>query len=100
MGATEDAEAAFLADPLAPAGPALRRLLIGLRGRPAAGKHVLVTIEPHRLWGLGLLSGRPGGGVRLLDGPRFTDRAEAERHVFRLRLAAAAAADDGREAAS
>lgn len=75
----------FLADPLGDHSPNLQRLLNALRSAPAAGKLVLVEIEPWRRWRLARLGGR-GRPVDLLE-PVFDDLAEAERHAFLARLA-------------
>jgi hypothetical protein len=77
---------AFMANPLGDHGPALRHLLAVMRSAPAPGKLVLVEVEPWRRWRLAQL-GERGRPVTLLE-PVFDDLAEAERHVFRLRLAA------------
>ncbi|MBW3096642.1 hypothetical protein [Pseudohoeflea coraliihabitans] len=79
-----DIEAAFLADPFADHGPELQRLLFALRDQPAAGKLVLIEVEPGRKWQLARLGGR-GQPVERLD-HYFDDLRAAERHVFRLRL--------------
>lgn len=76
--------AEFLAEPLGDHSPNLQRLLNALRSAPAEGKLVLVEIEPWRRWRLARLGGR-GRPVELLE-PVFDDLAEAERHVFRVRL--------------
>jgi hypothetical protein len=77
---------AFLADPLGDHDPGVRHLLAALRSAPAEGKLVLVEVVPWRRWRLARLGGRDVP-VELLE-PEFDDLAEAERHVFRLRLAA------------
>ena len=44
----------FRADPFAPPGPEMMRLLNRLRWQPLAGKHVIVCTERHRMngcWG-------------------------------------------------
>lgn len=75
----------FLAAPFGEHSPALRRLLLQLRSLPARGKHVLVEVEPFRQWRLARLAG-PGEPVELLDAV-FASLEDAERHVFRLRVA-------------
>lgn len=75
----------FLAAPFGQHSPALRRLLLQMRSLPARGKHVLVEVEPFRTWRLARLAG-PGEPVELLD-EVFASLEEAERHVFRLRVA-------------
>jgi len=75
----------FLAAPFGQHSPALRRLLLQLRSLPARGKHVLVEVEPFGRWRLARLAG-PGEPVELLD-EVFTSLEDAERHVFRLRIA-------------
>lgn len=77
--------AEFLAAPFGEHSPALRRLMLQLRSQPAKGKHVLVEAEPFRRWRLARLRG-PGEPVELLD-EEFSSLEEAERRVFRLRIA-------------
>lgn len=77
--------AEFRADPLGMPGPGLQRVLNLLRGGPKSGKYVLVVKEPFRRWILGRLPAKRGQPVELLDGMEFTDLAEAEWAVFRLR---------------
>ncbi len=77
--------AEFRADPLGMPGPGLQRVLNLLRGGPKSGKYVLVVKEPFRRWILGRLPAERGQPVELLDGMEFTDLAEAEWAVFRLR---------------
>ena len=77
--------AEFLAAPFGEHSPALRRLMLQLRSLPAKGKHVLIEVEPFRRWRLARLRG-PGEPVELLD-TEFSSLEEAERHVFRLRVA-------------
>lgn len=77
--------AEFRAEPLGIPGPGLQRVLNLLRGGPKAGKYVLVVREPFRRWVLGRLPAERGQPVEVIDGMEFTDLAEAEWAVFRLR---------------
>lgn len=77
--------AEFRADPLGMPSPGLQRVLNLLRGGPKSGKYVLVVAEPFRRWILGRLPAERGQPVELLDGTEFTDLAEAEWAVFKLR---------------
>lgn len=85
--------AEFRANPLGVAGPGLQRVLNLLRGGPKAGKYVLVVREPFRRWGLGRMPAERGQPVEILDGWEFTDLAEAEWEVFKLRWQASTGQD-------
>lgn len=76
--------AEYCRTPIGAHSPNLQFVLQHFRMAPCAGKYVLVAIEPHRRWKLAKLTGRRGDPVRLED-TEFTDLADAERHVFRLR---------------
>lgn len=75
----------FSAAPVGKHSPNLQLLLLYMRGAPVKDKHVLVAETPHRSWLLGQLTGVRGDPVRVHPDVRFTDLAEAERHIFRLR---------------
>ena len=81
----QDLVDAFMREPVGRHGPELQAFLNVVRNEPLEGKYVLLCTRPHREWVLGRLPGRRGAPVAVLDGPVFTDLAEAERHVFRLR---------------
>lgn len=77
--------AEYAAKPTGAHSPDLQFILEKFRKAPCAGKFVLIAIEPHRRWCLGRLTGTRTRPV-FREGPEeFTDLAEAERHVFRLR---------------
>ena len=75
----------FLANPVGHHSPGLRRVTNLLRGLPIKGKHVVVCIEPHKEWMLGVLPGERGKPIKLLRNKHYRDLLEAERDVFRLR---------------
>lgn len=75
----------FRTDPLGVPGPGLQRVLNLLRGGPRAGKYVLIVKEPFRRWNLGRLPAMRGHPVETIDNFEFTDLAEAEWEVFKLR---------------
>lgn len=77
--------AQFRANPLGEAEPGLQRILNLLRGGPKSGKYVLIVKEPFKCWGLGRLPADRGQPVEILDGWEFTDLAQAEWEVFKLR---------------
>jgi|GEM_PF-441228 len=77
--------AEYAGKPTGAHSPDLQFILQKFRKTPCAGKYVLIAIEPHRRWGLGRLTGVRGRPVVRHGGVEFTDLAEAERHVFRLR---------------
>ena len=77
--------AEFRRDPLGIPSPGLQRVMNALRGGPRRGKYVLIVKEPFRRWGLGRLPAERGQPVEVIDGIEFTDLAEAEWAVFKLR---------------
>ena len=76
--------AEYAAQPTGAHSPDLQFVLQRFRKAPCAGKFVLIALDPHRRWALGRLTGTRGQPVVRLA-QEFTDLAEAERHVFRLR---------------
>jgi hypothetical protein len=74
----------FLARPFGGHSVELQQILHLMRSGPIAGRHFLFMTKPHAEWTLARMSGdlplRP-----ILTGTVFTDIAEAERHVFKLR---------------
>lgn len=81
--------------PIGAHSPNLQFVLQHFRKAPCAGKYVLVAVEPHRRWRLAKLTGTRGDPVRLEDDVEYTDLAEAERHVYRLRWKALCGEDLG-----
>ena len=77
--------AEFRADPLGIPGPGLQRVLNLLRGGPKSGKYVLIVKEPFRRWVLGRLPAERGQPVEVMEHIEFTDLADAEWTVFKLR---------------
>ena len=77
--------AEYAARPTGAHSPDLQFILQKFRKAPCAGKLVLITLEPHRRWCLGRLTGVRGRPVLRQGSEEFTDLAEAERQVFRLR---------------
>ena len=65
--------------------PGLQRVLNLMRGGPRDGKYVLVVREPFKKWALGRLPAERGMPVEILHGHEFTNLAEAEWAVFKLR---------------
>jgi hypothetical protein len=74
----------FLAKPYGIHSPELKAALDQLRLIHPDGKMVLVCTKPHREWTLAELKGDPPRAV-LREDMVFTDLAEAERAVFKLR---------------
>lgn len=85
--------AEFRANPLGIAGPGLQRVLNLLRGGPKSGKYVLVVKEPYQRWVLGRLPAARGQSVEIMDDWEFTNLAEAEWEVFKLRWKASTGQD-------
>ena len=77
--------AEFRAQPIGYHSPGLQRVLNLLRGGPKAGKYVLVVHEPFKRWVLGRLPAERGMPVEILEDQVFTDLAEAEWAIFKLR---------------
>ena len=75
----------FRKNPLGVPSPGLQRVLNLLRGGPKSGKYVLITTDPFKRWVLGRLPAERGQGVEVLEDVVFTDLAEAEWEVFKLR---------------
>lgn len=80
-----DLAAEFKARPFGPHSPDLQHVLNLMRALPLAGRHVLMVVKRKREWALGRLSGERGEPVEIIPGYRFTDPAEAEWTVFKLR---------------
>lgn len=74
----------YCAVPIGAHSPNLQFVLEHFRKAPCAGKYVLVAIRPHERWKLAKLTGVRGDPIRVED-VEFTNLAEAERYVFRLR---------------
>ena len=77
--------AEFKANPLGTPSPGLQRIMNLLRGGPKQGKYVLIVKEPFKCWVLGRLPAERGQPVEVLEDHEFTDLAEAEWAVFKLR---------------
>lgn len=85
--------AEFRADPQGTASPGLQRVHNLLRGGPKQGKYVLIVKEPFKRWGLGRMPAERGQPIEILDGWEFTDLADAEWQVFKLRWKARTGVD-------
>ena len=77
--------AEFKANPLGTPSPGLQRVMNRLRGGPKQGKYVLVVKQPFQRWVLGRMPAERGQPVEILEDQQFTDLAEAEWRVFKLR---------------
>ncbi len=77
--------AEFRANPRAIASPGLQRVHNLLRGGPKQGKYVLIVKEPFKRWVLGRMPADRGEPVEVLEEHEFTDLADAEWQVFKLR---------------
>lgn len=85
--------AVFRDNPCAMASPGLQRVHNLLRGGPKQGKYVLIVKEPFKRWLLGRLPADRGEPVEMLEEYEFTDLAEAEWQVFKLRWKAKSGID-------
>lgn len=63
----------------------LHDVLVQMRSLPIPGKHFLFMTEPHEQWTLARMSTVRPLRLELQEDVVFTDLADAERHVFRLR---------------
>jgi hypothetical protein len=75
--------AAFRDKPIGPHAPALQRLLNRMRGEDIEGKHVLISLTPHREWEVAELQGRGKPPKRL--GIRVSSVKDGEWQIFKLR---------------
>lgn len=75
----------FMADPLGRHGEELQLVLGLMRGSFTQPRWVLVTVEPGRSWVIARAPRRRGEPLSPHGDTVFTDRADAERHVFDLR---------------
>lgn len=75
----------FKARPFGPHTPDLQHALNLMRAMPLAGRHVLLRVGRKREWVLGRINGERGKPFEAVPGYRFTDPAEAEWTVFKLR---------------
>lgn len=74
----------FRARPFGAHSVELQQLLHRMRSGPIAGRFFLMMTRPHEEWTLARMSEDPPL-LPILTGPVFTDLAEAEWHVFKLR---------------
>lgn len=74
---------AFRAKPIGPHAPALQRLLNRMRGEDIEGKHVLISLKPHREWEVAELQGRGRPPKRL--GILVESLEDGEWQIFKLR---------------
>jgi len=77
--------AEFRANPLGTPSPGLQRIMNLLRGGPKDGKYVLIVKEPFRRWVLGRMPAERGQPFEAIEDHEFTNLAEAEWEVFKLR---------------
>uniref|UniRef100_UPI0031D3D304 hypothetical protein n=1 Tax=Inquilinus sp. TaxID=1932117 RepID=UPI0031D3D304 len=74
----------FRSRPFGLHSPELQAVLIRMRSLPIEGKHCLIVLEPRARWLLARMEGQPLRPVPV-PGIVFTDLAEAEWAVFKLR---------------
>jgi hypothetical protein len=80
-----DLVAEFRRAPRGPHSDELLRVLHRMRWQSPGGRHALVAIEPGRRWMLARIPARRDEPVETFPNTVFTDIAEAEWLVFRLR---------------
>ena len=73
----------FRRKPVGPHPPALQRLLNRMRGADVEGKHVLLSLEPHKRWVVAELQGR--GKPPKSTGIEVDSLAAGEWEIFKLR---------------
>ncbi|MEA2780819.1 MAG: hypothetical protein QOK29_2363 [Rhodospirillaceae bacterium] len=77
--------AEFKARPFGPHNGELQRVLNLMRAQPLPGRYALLTLVPHREWGLVRLGPPRGGKVEIVEGVRYHSPEEAEWDVFKRR---------------
>lgn len=64
----------------------LRRVLIHMRGQPAAGKLVVVCTQTDKIWRIARLSGIPGLPPTFVDDRLFHDEQSVQHAIFVTRI--------------
>ena len=77
--------AEFRACPLGHHSPALQRLLRTFRTLPVPGKHAALRVDHRRAWVIVQFNGVKGQPLTQVSDKVYTDWAEVEWAVFRLR---------------
>jgi hypothetical protein len=85
--------AEFRACPLGHHSPALQKLLRSFRTLPIPGKHAALRVDHRRAWVIVTFNGVKGQPLEPISDHVYTDWAEVERAVFRLRWAQAFGSD-------
>lgn len=80
-----DLAAEFRRAPRGPHSDELQRVLHRMRWQSPGGRHALVAIEPGRRWMLARIPAGRDEPIETFPDTVFTDTAEAEWLVFRLR---------------
>jgi hypothetical protein len=80
-----DLAAEFKAKPFGPHSGELQRVVNLMRATPLPGRYVLVTLAPHREWGLARLGPARSGRIEMVKGVRYHSPEEAEWDIFKRR---------------
>jgi hypothetical protein len=80
-----DLAAEFRRAPRGPHSDALQRVLHRMRWQAPGGRYALVAIDPGRRWMLARIPDRRDAPIETFPNTVFTDTAEAEWMIFRLR---------------
>ncbi len=83
--ARQDLAAEFKSRPFGPHSGELQRLLNRMRSQSLPGRYALLTLVPHREWGLLRLGAARGGMPEIVEGVRYRSAAEAEWDIFKRR---------------
>ena len=66
--------------------PALRRVLLRMRGESVRGKLIVICTKVDKEWRIGRLSGIRGVPPEFVDDRVFTDEQEIQHEIFLMRL--------------
>ena len=77
--------AEFKAKPFGPHSGDLQQVLNLMRAESLPGRHILVTMVPHREWALARLGPPRSGKVEMVEGVRYQSPEAAEWDIFKRR---------------
>ena len=77
--------AEFKARPFGPHSGDLQQVLNLMRAQKLPGRYILITLVPHREWGLARLGPARSGRLEMVEGVRYRSPEEAEWDIFKRR---------------
>ena len=77
--------AEFKSRPFGPHSGDLQQVLNLMRAQPLPGRYILITLVPHREWGLARLGPARSGQLEMVEGVRYRSPEEAEWDIFKRR---------------